>query len=122
MVTLTLWRVLAAMVDFIMVYVLIGDRVGARQGYVLDTDLNLLPVGVAGELYLGGLLAWGFWIDRVPLLSVSCSILIVLASVCTVLVTACALVLMVSWNIWVGWISRSSCAVFALRSAKSRWR
>ena len=32
----------------------IGHVVGARSAWVLDTELNPLPVGVAGELYLGG--------------------------------------------------------------------
>jgi amino acid adenylation domain-containing protein/non-ribosomal peptide synthase protein (TIGR01720 family) len=32
----------------------IGVAVGERTAYVLDADLNLLPPGVAGELYLGG--------------------------------------------------------------------
>ena len=36
------------------VYAPIGDRVGARVAWVLDGDLNPLPDGVAGELYLGG--------------------------------------------------------------------
>ncbi len=35
-------------------YAPIGRCVGARVGYVLDQDLNPLPVGAAGELYLGG--------------------------------------------------------------------
>ena len=32
----------------------IGTLLGNRSGYILDGQLNLLPVGVAGELYLGG--------------------------------------------------------------------
>ena len=32
----------------------IGTLLGNRSGYILDAQLNLLPVGVAGELYLGG--------------------------------------------------------------------
>ncbi|WP_313053322.1 non-ribosomal peptide synthetase [Pseudomonas lopnurensis] len=35
-------------------YAPIGTLLGKRCGYVLDADLNLLPVGLAGELYLGG--------------------------------------------------------------------
>lgn len=32
----------------------IGQRVGRRSLYVLDAQLNPLPQGVAGELYIGG--------------------------------------------------------------------
>ncbi|MDO7900267.1 non-ribosomal peptide synthetase, partial [Pseudomonas citrulli] len=35
-------------------YAPIGSRIGDRSAYVLDADLNLLPQGLAGELYLGG--------------------------------------------------------------------
>ncbi|MBK5542603.1 amino acid adenylation domain-containing protein [Pseudomonas sp. TH07] len=35
-------------------YAPIGSRIGERRAYVLDADLNLLPLGIAGELYLGG--------------------------------------------------------------------
>lgn len=35
-------------------YAPIGTRVGDRSAYVLDDHLQLLPVGISGELYLGG--------------------------------------------------------------------
>ncbi|WP_210015437.1 non-ribosomal peptide synthetase [Pseudomonas palmensis] len=53
-VTPMLWKVPASG-QCEAVYAPIGERVGQRTLYVLDEDLNLLPDGVAGELYIGGL-------------------------------------------------------------------
>ncbi|MFV3291893.1 non-ribosomal peptide synthase/polyketide synthase [Pseudomonas sp. NY11955] len=52
-VTPLLWKV-AADQSCQAVYAPIGDRVGQRTLQVLDQDLNPLPDGVAGELYIGG--------------------------------------------------------------------
>ncbi len=41
-------------------YAPIGSPVGLRTACVLDADLNLVPAGASGELYLGGLLAQGY--------------------------------------------------------------
>ncbi|WP_460042944.1 non-ribosomal peptide synthase/polyketide synthase [Pseudomonas sp. S2_H01] len=62
-VTPTLWLASAETADFTTAYAPIGDLVGDRQGYVMDADLNPLPQGIAGELYLGGAVARGY-LDR----------------------------------------------------------
>ncbi|MCD9188131.1 MAG: amino acid adenylation domain-containing protein [Pyrinomonadaceae bacterium] len=43
----------------------IGKPIGNSAGYVLDERMRLLPLGVAGELYLGGVgVARGYWERR----------------------------------------------------------
>lgn len=50
-------------------YAPIGQPVGTRTLYVLDTELNLVPPGTVGELYIGGIgLARGY-LDRPALTS-----------------------------------------------------
>ncbi|SYX91578.1 Linear gramicidin synthase subunit C [Pseudomonas reidholzensis] len=52
-VTPLLWKV-SARQSCEAVYAPIGERVGQRTLHVLDQDLNPVPDGVAGELYIGG--------------------------------------------------------------------
>jgi non-ribosomal peptide synthase domain TIGR01720/amino acid adenylation domain len=52
-VTPLLWKVSAEQ-SCQAVYAPIGERVGERTLHVLDQNLNPLPDGVAGELYIGG--------------------------------------------------------------------
>ena len=43
-------------------YAPIGTPIGDRSAYILDADLNPVPIGVAGELYIGGpSLAQVYW-------------------------------------------------------------
>ncbi|OOQ43881.1 non-ribosomal peptide synthetase [Pseudomonas fluorescens] len=52
-VTPLLWKI-AADGHCQAMYAPIGQRVGSRSLHVLDMDLNPLPVGMVGELYIGG--------------------------------------------------------------------
>ncbi|MDR2309343.1 MAG: amino acid adenylation domain-containing protein [Paucimonas sp.] len=52
-VTPLIWRA-DAVTDCDSAYAPIGSIVGRRSAHVLDADLNPLPIGLAGELYLGG--------------------------------------------------------------------
>ncbi|RZT39144.1 non-ribosomal peptide synthetase [Cupriavidus agavae] len=53
-VTPMVWKVRAEAADFAGTYAPIGRPVGDRRCYLLDAELNLVPPGVAGELYIGG--------------------------------------------------------------------
>ncbi|WP_245930672.1 amino acid adenylation domain-containing protein [Methylobacterium radiodurans] len=56
------WKV-APRTDFAEPYAPIGRPVGDRRAYVLGPDLEPVPEGETGELYIGGLLARGY-LDR----------------------------------------------------------
>jgi amino acid adenylation domain-containing protein/non-ribosomal peptide synthase protein (TIGR01720 family) len=53
-VTPVLWKARGDAAEIDTAYVPIGKPCGDRTARVLDADMNLLPPGAAGELYLGG--------------------------------------------------------------------
>ncbi|MBB3104790.1 amino acid adenylation domain-containing protein [Azomonas macrocytogenes] len=69
-VTPLLWRA-AASEHCAAPYAPIGHAVAKREVFILDNDLNLLPVGIAGELFIGGeCLARGYLLR--PALTAGC--------------------------------------------------
>ena len=52
-ITPMLWKT-SQMIERLSHYAPIGEVVGERSAYILDSDLNEVPAGVSGELYLGG--------------------------------------------------------------------
>ncbi|MGJ5235897.1 amino acid adenylation domain-containing protein, partial [Bradyrhizobium oligotrophicum] len=60
-VTPLVWKV-DAEAEIDCAYAPIGRPVGRRSAYLLDGDLNIVPIGITAELYIGGEgLATGYW-------------------------------------------------------------